>query len=60
MPRRPFRWPQFNRRQTRVLAISGALLPVPKTLPGSAPTACVVAVRAAGGVAPERCTPVFM
>ena len=24
------------------------------------PTACVVAVRAAGGVAPERCTPVFM
>lgn len=26
MPRRAFRWPQFNRRQTRVLAISAALL----------------------------------
>ena len=42
------------------IAISGAFLPWPKTLPGSAPTACVVAVRAAGGVAPERWTPVFM
>ena len=42
------------------IAISGALLPCPNTLPGSAPTACVVAVRAAGGVAPERWTPVFM
>src|SRR5215208_6942306 len=31
------------------IAISGALLPCPKTLPGSGPTACVVAVRAAGG-----------
>ena len=42
------------------MAISGALLPWPKTLPGSGPTAWVVAVLAAGGVAPERCTPVFM
>jgi hypothetical protein len=29
------------------IAISGALLPWPKALPGSGPTACVVAVRAA-------------
>ena len=42
------------------MAILGTLLPVPNTLPGSGPTAGVVAVRAAGGVAEERCTPVFM
>src|SRR3954468_18415028 len=42
------------------IAISGALLPWPNELPGASPTASVVAVRAAGGVAPERCTPVFM
>ena len=42
------------------IAISGTFLPWPNRLPGSRPTACVVAVRAAGGVAPERCTPVFM
>ena len=42
------------------MAIFGTLLPVPNTLPGSAPIAGVVAVRAAGGVADERCTPVFM
>jgi hypothetical protein len=35
-------------------------LPWPKTLPGSGPTGMVVAVRTAGGVAEERCTPVFM
>ena len=33
------------------IAISGTFLPLPKTLPGSRPTAGVVAVRAAGGVA---------
>ena len=42
------------------IAISGTFLPVPNTLPGAGPTAGVVAVRAAGGVALERCTPVFM
>ena len=42
------------------MAISGAFLPWPNTLPGSGPTAGVVLVRAAGGVAPDRCTPVFM
>ena len=42
------------------IAIRGTFLPVPKTLPGAGPTAGVVAVRAAGGVALERCTPVFM
>jgi len=42
------------------IAISGTFLPWPNRFPGSRPTACVVAVRAAGGVAPERCTPVFM
>jgi len=42
------------------IAMSGRFLPVPKTLPGWSPTAIVVAVRAAGGVALERCTPVFM
>ena len=42
------------------MAISGTFLPVPNTLPGSLPMAGVVAVRAAGGVALERCTPVFM
>ena len=42
------------------IAISGRFLPVPNTLPGVGPTAGVVAVRAAGGVALERCTPVFM
>ena len=42
------------------IAISGTFLPVPATLPGSGPTDGVVAVRAAGGVALERCTPVFM
>jgi hypothetical protein len=41
-------------------AMSGALLPCPKRLPGSSPTAWVVIVRAAGGVAPERWMPVFM
>ena len=38
----------------------GTFFPVPNTLPGTAPTAGVVAVRAAGGVALDRCTPVFM
>jgi hypothetical protein len=42
------------------MAISGTFLPWPKTAPGSLPSAIVVAVRAAGGVAEERCTPVFM
>ena len=42
------------------MAISGAFFPCPNALPGSSPTGFVVAVRAAGGVAPERCTPVFM
>ena len=42
------------------IAIRGTFLPVPKTLPGKGPTAGVVAVRASGGVALERCTPVFM
>jgi hypothetical protein len=42
------------------MAIAGAFLPWPKALPGRDPIAGVVAVRAAGGVAPERCTPVFM
>ena len=42
------------------IAISGTYLPWPNTLPGSGPSALVLAVRAAGGVAPERCTPVFM
>ena len=41
-------------------AISGANLPWPHGAPGSSPTACVVAVRAIGGVAAERCTPVFI
>jgi hypothetical protein len=35
-------------------------LPWPNTAPGSGPTAIVVLVRAAGGVAELRCTPVFM
>ncbi len=42
------------------IAISGRFLPWPKAAPGSAPTAIVVAVRAVGGVAELRCTPVFM
>ena len=42
------------------MAICGRFLPVPKTLPGASPSAGVVAVRAVGGVAEERCTPVFM
>ena len=42
------------------IAISAMFLPWPNALPGSRPTACVVIVRAAGGVEPERCTPVFM
>ena len=42
------------------MAIAGRFLPWPKTLPGAWPTAMVVAVRAAAGVADERCTPVFM
>ena len=42
------------------IAISGTFLPVPNTLPGSRPSAGVVAVRAPGGVALQRCTPVFM
>ena len=42
------------------MAMSGRSLPCPKVLPGVDPTAAVVAVRAAGGVADERCTPVFM
>jgi hypothetical protein len=42
------------------IAICGRFLPCPKTLPGWGPTGMVVAVRAAGGVADERCTPVFM
>jgi hypothetical protein len=41
-------------------AIFGTDLPVPNTLPGSGPTGGVVAVRAVGGVADERCTPVFI
>ena len=42
------------------IAIAGTFLPCPKAFPGCSPTAMVVAVRAAGGVAEERCTPVFM
>ena len=42
------------------IAIRGAFLPWPKTFPGSGPTGFVFAVRAAGGVALERWTPVFM
>ena len=42
------------------MAISGRFLPVPNALPGSLPRAGVVAVRAAGGVALERCAPEFM
>jgi hypothetical protein len=42
------------------MAMSAAFLPCPNTFPGSGPTGFVVAVRAAGGVALERCTPVFM
>ncbi len=42
------------------IAISGTFLPWPNGLPGSGPSTFVFAVRAAGGVAPERCTPVFM
>ncbi len=42
------------------IAIRGADLPWPNALPGSSPSWDVVAVRAAGGVAPDRCTPVFM
>ena len=37
------------------MAMAGTFLPWPKLLPAE-----VVAVRAAGGVAEERCTPVFM
>ena len=37
------------------IAIAGTFLPCPNLLPTE-----VVAVRAAGGVAEERCTPVFM
>ena len=42
------------------IAMRGTSLPWPNTFPGSAPTAWVVMVRAAGGVAPERWMPVFM
>ena len=42
------------------MASTGMFLPWPNELPGSGPTASVVAVRAAGGVAPDRWTPVFM
>jgi hypothetical protein len=42
-----------HRDERRVLAL-------PQMLPGSSPTGLVLAVRAAGGVALERCTPVFM
>jgi hypothetical protein len=42
------------------IAISAAFLPWPNELPGDEPIAGVVFVLAAGGVAPERCTPVFM
>jgi hypothetical protein len=42
------------------IAISGRFLPLPNSAPGCEPTAIVVAVRAAGGVAELRCTPVFM
>ena len=42
------------------MAMAGTNLPWPKALPGSGPTAMVVAVRAAGGVADERWMPVFM
>ncbi len=42
------------------MAIAGRSLPWPNTLPGASPTAAVVAVRAPGGVAEDRCTPVFM
>ncbi len=42
------------------MAMSGTFLPCPKALPGFGPTGMVVAVRAAGGVADERWTPVFM
>src|SRR6266571_2788019 len=39
------------------MAMAGTFLPWPKTLPGSLPTAMVVAVRAAGGVAEQRMDP---
>ena len=42
------------------MAMSGALLPWPKAAPAWPGTTGVVVVRAPGGVAPERCTPVFM
>ena len=42
-----------HRDQRRALALA-------EHVAGLGPTACVVAVRAAGGVAPERWTPVFM
>ena len=42
------------------MAMSAAFLPCPKTFPGSPPTGFVFAVLAAGGVALERWTPVFM
>jgi len=42
------------------MAITGRFLPWPKRLPAESPTGKVVLVRAAGGVAEERCTPVFM
>ncbi len=42
------------------IAITGRLLPVPNALPTRVPTGRVLAVLAAGGVAPERWTPVFM
>ena len=42
------------------IAMRGTFLPVPNGFPGSPPTAGVVAVRAAPGVALERWIPVFM
>ena len=47
-------------RNICAIAISGTLLPCPKTLPGFGPTEGVVAVRAAAASCSERCTPVFM
>jgi hypothetical protein len=42
------------------MAISGTFLPLPNSAPGASPSGMVVAVRAVGMVALERCTPVFM
>ena len=42
------------------MAMRGRFLPVPNALPIPDATGRVLAVLAPAGVAPERCTPVFM